>query len=101
MDSVALSSIAGVILSLAFSYIPGLRPWYDGQTSETKRLVMAGLLLVVAVAAYGLSCLDSGVISGVSCDNQGISGLVTAFISAMVANQATYMISPKMAEPKQ
>ncbi len=97
MDNVALSSIAGVILSLAFSYIPGLRPWYEAQSSETKRLIMAALLLVVAAGTYVLSCTGTGIIDSIACDNNGIMELVNAFIAALVANQATYLISPPVA----
>ena len=42
MDSKMLASIAGVVLSLAFFYIPGLSGWYKKQSSQVKSLVMLG-----------------------------------------------------------
>ena len=51
-----LASIAGIALSLVFSYVPGASDWYAGLNPIPKRLVMAGSLLVVSVAVFGLSC---------------------------------------------
>jgi hypothetical protein len=95
MNAEQLSSIAGVILSLIFSYVPKVSEWYAGREATEKRLIMAGLLLLVALGAFGLSCAD--VVSVVTCNKDGALGLVYAFIAALVANQATFAISPKRA----
>lgn len=90
MTSDLLASLAGIALSLAFAYVPGLRDWFDGLTTEYKRLVMAGALLIVAAGTLALSCggvLDPPV---VTCDKPGIVGLAQAFVFALVANQAAY-----------
>jgi len=89
-----LSSITGIVLSLAFSYVPGLKGWYEGLGGEWKRLVMAGLLLAVACGIYGLSCLALFDVK-VTCDTAGALKLVELFILALVSNQAAYLISPK------
>jgi len=93
-----LSAIAGVVLSLAFSYIPGVRDWFDGLMPTIKRLIMAGLLLAVALGAFGLGCAGVlGQLGGqVGCDQAGAIDLVTAFLAALVANQAAYAISPQV-----
>ncbi len=96
MTTEQLSAIAGVLLSLAFSYVPGLSGKFDTLEPTGKRLVMAGLLLLVAVAAFGLSC--SKVVDAVACDKPGALGLVSAFIAALVANQGAFLLSPKPAE---
>jgi hypothetical protein len=93
MNAETLSAGAGILLSLAFSYGPGLAPRFAQLDPTTKRLVMAGALLVVALGAFGLSC--AGVVDAASCTQQGGWALVSAFVSALVANQATYLISPK------
>jgi hypothetical protein len=87
-----LSAIAGIILSLAFSYVPGLSDWYGGQDPAVKRLIMAGLLLVVAVGALVLSCAN--IIADVECTQAGLLSLIGTFIAALIANQAVYLISP-------
>ena len=86
-----LASVAGIALSLVFSYIHGVKDWYNELAGEWKRLFMAGLLLVVAVAIYALGC--AGIIQGVTCDQNGIIRLVSVFIMALVANQSAYLIA--------
>jgi len=86
-----LASVAGIALSLIFSYIPGVKDWYNSLTGEWKRVVMAVLLLVVALALFGLGC--AGIVHGISCDQSGIIRLVSVFIMALVANQSTYMLA--------
>jgi hypothetical protein len=95
MNASELSALGGVALSLGFSYIPGLSGWFDAKEPTVKRLLMALLLLVVAAAIFGLSC--AGVLSVASCDKPGALGLVSAYLAALVANQATYAISPRRA----
>lgn len=87
-----LSSLAGVILSLLFSYIPGLNVKFAALCAETKRLIMAGLLLLISAGIFGLSC--GGILSAVTCDQAGILRLVWMFVMAVVANQSTYQITP-------
>ncbi len=87
-----LGAIAGVLLSLAFSYIPGLSDKFAALPATTKRLIMAGLLLVVAVGALALSCAN--VVVTVECTQAGLLALINTFIAALVANQAAYMIAP-------
>jgi len=93
MTAEKLSAIAGAVLSLAFSYLPGLSGWYDGQSPTVKRLLMAAVLVVVAGAIFGLSCWR--IISQVECTQAGAWGLVGVLITALIANQAMYLISPK------
>jgi len=93
MSASELSALAGVLLSLAFSYLPGISDGYDKLPSTHKRLVMAVLLLVVSIGAYGLSCAN--VINNVSCTQPGAIALVDAFIAALVANQAMFLLSPQ------
>lgn len=95
MSADQLAAIAGVVLSLAFSYIPGLSDWYGALESVYKRLLMAGLLVVVACAVFGLSC--GGLVAYVTCDKAGALGLVNALVAALVANQSTYLLSPQKA----
>jgi len=93
MTSDLLSAIAGVLLSLAFSYIPGINEQFAKLSSSSKRLIMGGLLLLVAGATFGLSCAN--ILSSVTCDKPGAIGLVSNFVMAMIANQSTYSISPE------
>lgn len=93
MTSDQLAAIAGIILSLLFSYVPGLSDWYAPLDPSVKRLTMAALLLVVAAGVFGLSC--ASITTSVACTREGALGLVYAFISALVANQSAYQLSPR------
>ena len=94
MSADQLALIAGAVLSLAFSYIPGLSNWYGKLDAIAKRLVMLGLLVVTAGAVFGIACW--GIVeTGVTCDQAGALGMVRALIAAMIANKATFLISPR------
>ena len=99
MTPTLLSSLAGIALSIIFSYIPGISTRYEALTATNKRLVMLFLLAVVSTAAFGFACLGwlpyFGDQISVSCTQQGGVELLTAFVLALVANQSTYLITPK------
>ncbi len=86
-----LAMVAGAVLSLSFAYIPGLQRQYAPLSGEWKRVIMAGLLLIVAAAIYGLGCV--GIVAGVDCSQAGLSLLVQIFIKALMANQSTYSLA--------
>ncbi len=97
MSSEQLGALAGVILSLLFSYVPGLNEKFAALEATIKRLVMAVLLLVVAVGALGLSCAN--IINAVACTQAGALALLDTFIATLVANQATFLLSPQKVKP--
>ncbi len=93
MTAEQLATIAGVLLSLLFSYVPGLSDKFGALDATKKRLAMAGLILIVAAGALGLSCAN--VLTEIECSSAGVLDLVKVFVAALVANQATYLISPQ------
>ena len=98
MTAEFLASIAGIVISLLFSYIPGLSTWYATLTSQYRSLLMAGVLLLCAAAVFGLSCAK--MLDYVTCDQAGVIALVKIFIAALIANQATFVLSPQTAKVK-
>lgn len=96
MDADRLAMLAGVIISLAFSYIPQLQNWYDKLASNIKRLIMLGLMAVIAGSMYGLACAGIVEFAGeLTCDRPGLVELIWAFFYAAIANQTTYALSPR------
>ena len=93
MDETTLGLIAGSVLSLLFSYVPGVKDAYEKLTPDFKRLVMLGLLLLSAVGVYATSCY--AVFPTVECTRDGVIGLVKVFFLALVANQGTHKLSPR------
>jgi uncharacterized membrane protein len=92
MDQQTLAALTGVVISLLFSYVPGLSTWYDALDGTKKRLVMLGVLLIVAAGAFGASC--AGIAQYAACDTSGAKQMLDAFIAAAVANQVTHKFTP-------
>jgi hypothetical protein len=98
MTAETLSAVAGVVLSLAFSYVPGVREWFEALDATRKRLIMALSLAIVSAGVVALSCWN--IMPLVTCNQGGVVALVTAFIAALVANQSAYLITPKARRPQ-
>jgi hypothetical protein len=100
MNAEQLTVIAGAILSLAFSYIPGLKTRYEPLSAEMKRLIMLGLLLLVVAGVFALACSRFGAYLSeagipIACDEPGLVGLVWSLVLAVMANQSTHLIAPR------
>ena len=96
MNANGLSLLAGAVLALLFSYIPGLNAKFAALESTYKRLLMLGLLVLSAGAIYGMSCAGWS-LGGyeVACDETGIKTMIELLIVAVIANQSTFLISPE------
>lgn len=99
MSSEMLASYAAVLLSLVFSYIPSADGWWGQLSGTGKRLIMLGLLAVIAIATVVIACAGFAADLGldVVCDRAGFVAVLRAFLAAVIANQAVYSISPKTA----
>lgn len=93
MTDLTLASIAGILISLVFSYVPGAADWYKKLTAQFKSLWMLAFLLLACVVIFLASCM--GYSAQVACSVAGAKALVPMFISALIANQAAYIISPQ------
>lgn len=89
-----IASVAGVILSLALAYVPGLNDRYAALDGAIKRAITGGLLIVAAGGALALGCAGLGEQLGVSvtCDQGGAVEAARALIAALVANQGAYLL---------
>jgi len=94
MTPETLALIAGVVISLIFSYIPGLKTWFETLAPDMKRLFMLGVLFVVTAALFGLSC--AGLFAYFPCTWAGAWEALQLFILAAIANQTAYQLSPKV-----
>lgn len=92
-----LSGIVGVIISLLFTLIPGLKDWYDG-LGKYKGLFMVGIMVVVGLVIFGLSCIPSFPLPMLTCNVAGFWELIVLIASAIVANQMAYLTTNKLTE---
>jgi len=92
-----LAGVAGVLLSLAFAYIPGLKDWFDAQVPQRKAQVMAVALILVAGGLFGFACVNVAALldAPVTCDVPGVVAVVKVLIAALVANQAAFLLMVK------
>jgi len=91
-----LSAAGGILLSLVFSYAPGVRPWFAALEPQQKALVNLGSVVAVAVGAFALGCF--GIIEGVvQCKVAGARELASAVLSVAIANMTTYGLTKRIA----
>ena len=88
-----ISMLAGIVISLALEFIPGVEGWYNKFSPQQKRLVMLGALFLVVGGAFGLSCAN--LIAIFVCSTAGAWEAVVAFIAALVANQSVPLVLKK------
>lgn len=97
MTTDLISTIAGSLLSILFSYVPGLATWYNTLTSDYKRLVMLAALLLVTGGVLVGQCATA---TGWVCSQATITEALRVFVMALIANQSTDRLSPFMGEKK-
>ena len=92
-----ISGIVGVLLTILFSYFPKLRVWYAGLVSETKSLIMLGLLAVSSVTIYLLAFY------GVIVTSEPVTWytLINVLFVAVATNQPAYKLLPQPADVKE
>jgi len=93
-DVATIPMVAGAILSLFFSYVPGVEAWYNGLDPALKRVVMLVLILCTAGGIYALGCAGM-VTTTVACDKAGLVQAVNIFFSVLIANQGTFLLTKK------
>jgi hypothetical protein len=93
MTAEFLAGLAGAILSILFSYIPGLNTWYAKLSKQYQRLIMLASLVYAAGVIYGLSCAN--ILNYITCDKAGLIGLGKVLVAAIVVNQSIYQITVK------
>lgn len=92
MNADSLGALLGVVLSLAFSYVPGLNGWFDGLEKSAKQAWVGVFLVLIAGGVFAASC--AGLADyGVACTKEGALGFIQVLIAALVANQSTYLIT--------
>jgi hypothetical protein len=86
-----LLGVVGIVLSLVFSYIPAARAWLD--SFANKGAVMLGLVVLVALAYFGLACSPyAGEFNiTLACSQSGVFDLLRALFIIASGNQLAYL----------
>lgn len=98
MTDEGLSRLAGVLLSLALTYIPGLAPKYDALSGIQKAGVFLLLSLIGGMISLLIGCTGVSIVlfPGVSCTTSGVVDVLNAFILTAQAGAATYLTTLKL-----
>lgn len=83
-----------MLLSILATYIPGLNTWHAGLSKEAKKLLWAGLLLIVTLGAVTWGCnAEAG------CIIIGWKDYLTVFVKALIlavgGSQGMYLLLPE------
>ncbi len=89
-----IAGVLSIIFSLLFTYFPKLNTWYAGLTTEAKSGIMILGTALISGFLYLASC-QAWLVTDLVCTQEGLIGLVKIFFVALVANQATYLVSPQ------
>lgn len=93
MTAEILGALAGSVLSLIVSYVPGVEAWFNKLPRNYKQGVMGILIILVAAFVFGMSC--SGFANYFTCDKDGLAEWGRILWIVLVSNQGTYLISRK------
>jgi len=88
-----LLAIAGMAVSFLASYIPGFNTWLAGLQKEYQQLVMLAILVIVSIVIVVASC--TGLWAWIECTKAGVKDFVTAFVYAVIGNQAAFKLLPQ------
>lgn len=81
---------AGVAVSLALAYIPGLRRYLDTLTGDQKRAVMGALILLCAALALTYQCRAQ-----TECLLASLEPWARAVLAALIGSQSAYVLAVK------
>lgn len=95
LTSEILLGLAAIVLSLTFTYLPGLRVKFATLTDTNKALVNLISVTVLAVVMFLGMCIDLFDIPGITCTNEGLRTLVIYLVIAIGGNQLAYVPSVK------
>lgn len=84
-NSELLLALLGVVLSLIFAYLPGVKEWFETLDSRWKPLVNLGALLLVTAGRLVWLCK-----ADLACMQINLPAALMAFLTALVSNQMTF-----------
>lgn len=90
--STQIAAVAGVVITLALAYLPGVKAKWEALDGTRKRLALGILYAAVSIGLYVPSCLGGPQI--VECSTESIWSVVLAFLMALISSQGMYQILP-------
>jgi hypothetical protein len=91
------TAVVAIAVSLLFEYVPGLSDWYNKIQDKYQRLLMLGLMVLLAFGALGLNCIGwfTSYIPKISCSQAGVEEVFVLLLTALVSNQTAHLVLKK------
>lgn len=89
---VLINAGVGILISLMISFVPFLAQKFYAIPEDKRGLAMVGIVLVSALAIFGLSC--TALFTFIACTKEGALDLLKAFLIMLATNQITYQVTP-------
>ena len=91
MNAEQLAAVSGIVLSLIFAYIPGIKDIFDKLPKpEYKAAVMAVLTILVGAGLFGLGCAKWFNVP-LTCDQAGVEQLVNSIVGVLIGMAGGYV----------
>lgn len=88
MTENAYAALAGVVMSLIFTYFPYLKDKYAALRPDYQQLIQLGVLAILVFGRLGLGCLGRD--PTFQCTQDGTWQAIQAYVLAVLANAGTY-----------
>lgn len=98
MNENAYAALAGVVLSLFFTYFPYLKDKYAQLRPDYQQLIQLGVLAILVFGRVGLGCLGKD--ATFQCSTDGLWQAIQAYILAILANAGMYKATEYIATGK-
>lgn len=85
--------MAAIILSVAWTFLPGIRVKFAALDSSIKAVINLLLMILLAGLMFLFTCSQWNPIPGVECTVQGAKALGVLVFLAIAGNQITYTLS--------
>ena len=88
--------VAGLLLAIVFDFVPKAKGWFDTKSVEMKRLINAGIMLLVVVVVFGFNCLGWGEglgIPAVACTQAGALFMIQLFVLGIGMNYGAHAVA--------
>ncbi|MBA4375822.1 MAG: hypothetical protein C0401_06585 [Anaerolinea sp.] len=95
LSAEAFVVLSAVILSVAWTFTPGLRIKFGELASNIKVIINLALMILLAGLMFLFTCTGWNPIPGVACTVEGAKALGVLVFIAIVGNQVTYVASPQ------
>ena len=99
INASALVAFVGILFTLAFQYVPGLRLWFATKTGESKKGFFLITSLTTGVVWFVLGSLQLPAVWGVYFEPMSVASLLSALVGVVLGtggSQGLFELLPQL-----